>query len=282
MKKIKTNNLRNYQEIISSNIEQFRKMDTKSKEAQNFFQHMIYNISFNYFDSLNDIKFDCVNTMTLDSNKRLKNEIKDKLQKLSDNISLYSDYDIKIESYSIQNKIEIFDFKFKKIIELNNSNIEKLDQYNVKLHIENFNKALHLFETTTSHSVLKNRLLKYVDQFDIYKDNLVNTLKKEKRYFINDNMQENFKQLKIFIEELNKTKSIIVQDINHLDFSYDNPDYLTKLSSSFEDYTKIIIDTTLQDKIENTIDNFEQKNLFEYLINKKSPFITTQRNKPKI
>jgi len=282
MQKIKTNNLRNYHEIISSNIEQFRKMDTKSKEAQNFFQHMIYNITLNYFDSLNDIKFDCVNKIILDNNQKLKDEIKDKLQELSDNFFSLNENDIKIESISIQKSIEMFDFKFKKMIELNNSNIDQLDQYNVKLHTENFNKALYLFERTTSHSVLKNKLLEYVDQFDIYKDNLINTLKKEKRYFINDNMKDNFQQLKIFIEELDKTKSIIVKDINYLDFAYDNPDYLIHLSSSFDDYTKKIIDTTLQDKIENTIDNFQEKNIFEYLINKKSPFITNQRNKSKI
>lgn len=281
MQKIKTNNLRNYQEIIISNIEQLINMDIKSEKAQNFFQHMIYNITLNYFDSLNDIKFDCVNTMILDNNKKLKDEIKDKLHKLSENFSSLNENDIKIESISIQKNIEIFDFKFKKMIELNNSNIDQLEQYNVKLNTENFNKDLYSFGNTISHSVLKNKLLEYVDQFDIYKENLLNTLKKEKRYFIDDNMQENFQQLRIFIEELNKSKSIIVQDINSLHYTYANPDHLRILSSDFESYTKQIIDTTLQDKIENTIDNFQQKNIFEHLFNKKSPFITQQRNKPK-
>ncbi len=295
MEKIKTNNLRNYHEIICSNIDYFLKMDFNSKQAKNFLKYMINNITFNYFDSLDSIKFDFIDERILKENEKLKNKIKEQLLELSKNISLLPYYEITMECYILKTNIELFDIKFKYNIQLNNSNIELLKQHNLKLWTENFN--FHLRElwfdhindkehSLHSHNKVKKKLVECVEAFDVYKDDFITTLKKEKKYFINSEMKENFNRLKEYTDELEDTKNFLVKKINSYSINFAHPDELKLLGNSFYNYTDRIFYTAIQDKIENTIENFEQKTLFEYLLNKKSPLITNEiknnKNKPKI
>ncbi len=292
MEKIKTNNLRNYHEIICSNIDHFIKMDFKSKQAKNFFKYMIHNMTLNYFDSLDSIQFDCIDQKNLKENAKLKNEIKEVLHELLKNISgNFNNKDIENNALLIKNNIELFDTKFKQNIQLNNSNIELLKQHNLKLWTENFN--FHLRElwfdhindkkhSLHSHNKVKKKLVECVEAFDIYKDDFITTLKKEKKYFIDAEMKENFNRLQKYTEELEDTKTFLIKKINSYSINFADPDELNLLVASFYNYTDRIFYTAIQDKIENTIENFEQKTLFEYLLNKKSPLITNNRNKPKI
>lgn len=253
MEKIKTNNLRNYHEIISSNIDYFLKMDFNSKQAKNFFKYMINNITFNYFNSLDSIKFDLIDERILKENEKLKNEIKEELQKLLKNISgNFKNKDIENNALLIKNNIELFDTKFKQNIQLNNSNIELLKQHNLKLWTENFN--FHLRElwfdhindkehSLHSHNKVKKKLVECVEAFDVYKDDFITTLKKEKKYFIDAEMKENFNRLQKYTDELEDTKTFLIKKINSYSINFADPDELNLLVASFYNYTDRIFYT---------------------------------------